>query len=767
MADIARYEAALSKGHSYSWEQQWQEAIQAFESALQEFSDKPAPYAGLGNAYFSLNQVEKALHNYKLAARYSRGDVIYLRQVADMQEQLGHTQEAGQTYMAIGEIFLRRNNTVQAVQNWQRAARLEPMLLGARQRLAKYYTSQKQLPPAIEEYLAIARIYQAGGEDRKAYQTLKAALHLDPRNTELLTALDLVQQGVPLPAPRATPAGNGNQGPLPGLDGHSVFSFGGDQRRNGTEEAESSPVVDAQQLALSQLAEEVFTDDIDNSTEDTLTGRGQLSKAERDALLTQALDFQTRGLTNEAINAYEKVISGGVASHAAHFNLGLLYQEKLRFDDAIRELSISVQDPEFRLGSHFALGECFRARGQIDQAITHFILVLQIVDLPTVQHDQANRLIELYEHLADSLKTKGERDQATAFANALVEFLSHPGWADKVKEARTRLDALSGDQVMILGDILAAGSEKVLESLYLTREFESRHLVNSAIEEVYRAISASPDYLPAHIRLAELLAHSDLIEAAVSKYIIIGDTFQVRGDINGAISMYEQVVEISPLDFSIRSRLVEMLKQHGQIDRSLHHYLALGEAYYQFAQVDKARETYQQALKLAPQGSAEKRWRFQLLRRIADIDLQRFSWRQALLAYRELRQEDPTDDRTALTMIDLYFKVGQANLALRELDLYLKQLIQAGGGAKVPEILEDMVRRYPTSVGLVQRLVRLHLAQKKPAEAIAALDRLGEAQLDAGQVHAARATIEYIIRLNPPNVGSYRQLIRQLDQQAA
>src|SRR5690606_35230958 len=323
-----------------------------------------------------------------------------------------------------------------------------------------------------------------------------------------------------------------------------------------------------------------------------------------------------------------------------------------------------------------------------------------------------------YEHLADSLVTKGEHEQASAFTNALVEFLSRRGWEDKVKEARARLDSLPGGRIMILGDILTAGSEKVLEALYLSQEYERRNLLNSAAEEVYRAIGLSPDYLPAHIRLGEVLARQGQTEPAVGKFVAVGDTFRARGDMNGAISMYERVVEISPLDLSIRSRLVDLLRRHGQIDRSLEHYMALGEAYYQLAQVDKARETYQAALKLAPRGSADRKWRARFLRHIADIDMQRFEWRRALSAYQEIRKEDPVDERTAITLIDLYYKLHQPDLAVRELDVYLKQLMSSGRGAKVPGILHDMVSRYPTSSGLVQRLIRLYLAQKRPAEAI-------------------------------------------------
>ncbi len=747
--DRARYNQALSKGHSFSWDQRWGEAIEQFKLAVAEFGDEPAPYAGLGMAYLELEELEQALENYKLAARHSRGDIIYLRQVAAVQERLAQNEAAGQTYMAIGEILLRNGAVDEAAENWNRAVQLAPNLLGAHQRLAKYYTQQDQVRPAVRAHLSAARLYQVRGDTDRALRTSREALNLDPRNPDILTAIEMIQHGEEIVAPIES-------GQIPSLEDDLRDGAGAAARAGGEDAAaeEASPVQNAQRMALEQLAEELFEEGGD--------GDVAFARVERDALLGKALDLQTRGLINEAINYYERAIEAGVNSAAAHFNLGLLYQSKLRFEDAIRELMISVQEHEYRLGSHFALGESYRGRGKIDKAVEHFVTVLKIVDLATVQHDQADRLIELYENLADSLLTRGEPEKASLFANSLVEFLSHKGWEDKVKAARTRLDALSGGRMMILGDILTAGSAQVLESLYLSQEYARRDMLGAAVEEVYRAIVLSPEYLPAHIHLGELLARVNRTEAAVAKFAAVSDAFRIRGDMNSAINMYERIVQISPLDLTIRSRLVELHKRLGQIDRSLEHYLALGEAYYQLAQVDKAREIYQDALKLAPRGSEEHGWRARLLHRLADIDMQRFDWTRALGAYRELRVEEPDDERTAITLIDLYYRVGQPALALRELDQYLKQLVSSGRGNKVAGILEDMARRHPAETGIVQRLVRLYLSQNRRKEAFERLDALGEAQLEAGETKQAIATIEQIVKLGPPNALSYQQLLKEL-----
>lgn len=752
--DQALFNESLNKGHTYLWDQHWTEAIEAFETAVSTTRDEPAPYAGLGDAYMGLNQLNKALENYKLAARYSRGNVIYLRKVAEMQEQLGQDHEAGKTYMALGEMALGRRQLEEAMDNWHRAVRLEPNLLRAHQRLASIYQRQGAVRNAIQEYLAIANILQIQGENDQALETCKLALQLDPRNPDILTAIEMVKQGKRIFKSGEMPLAK--QSGVTGMLRQVAIASEDDWDPSKQDAETAAPVQDARRLAMEELAGGLFDDAAEEDTD--------IGKLQRDHLISQALDYQRRAMVNEAISCYEKAIASGEDSMAAHFNLGLLYQDKLRFEDAIREFEHSVTQREYKLASHFALGECYRGRGRIEKAIDHFINVLKIVDLKTVQHSQADRLIELYENLADSLATQGEHDQATAFANALVEFLSHKGWEDKVQQARQRLDSISDAGMMILGDVLTAGSEQVLESLYLSQEYTKRGMYNTAVEEIYRAIQLSYDYLPAHIQLGEVLSRQGRRDVAAQKFITVANTFHIRGDVASALAAYERVVELSPLDLTIRSKLIDLLKRHGQIDRSLEHYMAMGDAYYQLAQVDKARETYQEALKLTSR-AAENGWRPRILRLMADIDMQRLDWKRALSTYKELRQTDPEDERTAITLVDLHYRVGQNLEAIQALDQYLIHLVRSGRGSKVIGILEDMVDQRPTDGNLVDRLSRLYIQQKRIGDAITLLDKLGESYLESGNTQNAVSTIERILKLNPPNADSYQQLLSQLRRQ--
>jgi Flp pilus assembly protein TadD len=60
----------------------------------------------------------------------------------------------------------------------------------------------------------------------------------------------------------------------------------------------------------------------------------------------------------------------------------------------------------------------------------------------------------------------------------------------------------------------------------------------------------------------------------------------------------------------------------------------------------------------------------------------------------------------------------------------------------------------------------LYIRQGREQEAIKLLDKLGEAQLDAGETQEAIDTIHKILQLNPPNATSYRQLLQRLRQGA-
>jgi tetratricopeptide (TPR) repeat protein len=742
------YEKAMREGLNFAWEGKWEDALAAFEQALAEEPNDPAVHSHLGLAYFQLGRFEPASESYAKASQLAPEDPVPLARIAEVYEQLGQRDAAASALFSMADIYQRQRDWTQAIQALQRTVLLLPDHLPARMALAELYSQLDQPQRAITEYLNLARVLRQQGQVEKALEQCRKALEFDPRNPEARALTRALQRGEP-----------GEEIVVP----PSLAEEG------------ASPADIARDKALEELANIPFEDTLVAPAAEPGPAEAEevrveapirpvLSRQQIDALVAKAIDFQTRGLTDDAIACYKKVIAAGVDRPAAHFNLGLLYQQRLRFEPAIVEFKKAAQNPQYVLGSHFALGECYKASGRIDDALEQFVQVLKIVDLGTVQRDQVDDLIQLYDALADSYIAKGDSEKALAFVNSLIDFLTSKGWQDKARQARERLDSMSeeGDTVSLAELLAAPSADTILATMSLSQEYIKRRAFTAAAELCYEAIEVAPGYLPLHLRLAEVFAQDDRFEDAIAKYEAVAELCLVREEPRQAIGVYKRILRLKPMDVVIRSRLIDLLISSGEIDEALGQYVALADAYFDLAQPDKTLEKYAEALRLAPRSSNEREWRIRLLRDIAESHVRRAHWREAVEIYHQIVTVAPDDERAHLNLIDLHFRLGRANDADKETVAMLEYYHSQGEDARALALLEEAVRMEPQQMPLRARLARAYIDAGMCEEAVRELDALGELQLDAGLRKQAIATVRLIISLNPKNVEAYHRLLAQL-----
>ncbi len=760
------FEEAMRAGADAAWDKNWSQAISSYQKALAEFPNDVGALTSLGLAYSNAGQWDAALGAYQRASERTPDDPALHERIGKAREHLGQKEQAANAYLAAADRYLSQQQASHlALERWHDAVRVWPGSIQAHVKLLQYYQGQGQIREAIGECMVLARIYSAQGRTDYAIQVCEHALKLAPHDTEVLATLDKLRYGEPIDveAKVETPEKPDDEFDLlAAMDGDvstTTLDFDVDSDSEPMEER-GSPIDITRQKALTDLAESFFEEEVEAPLDMT----PRLSKAEVDGLIGKAIDFQTRGKIEEAIHEYEQVVEAGAERPAVNFNLGLLYQEKLRFDQAITQFERAISHPEYTLGSHFALGECYRARGRIDEALEHFVEVLKIVDLATVQRDQADDLIQLYESLADSYIAKGEREQALEFTNSLVELLSDKGWEDKVVQARSRLDALAQEgPTLSLAEILAIpGSEHVLESVAMAQEYAKRDMYYAALEECYYALDHAPVYLPIHRQIAQLLVGMGKVEEAVSKLVVVGDTYFIRGNVRPAMGVYQHALRMAPMDTAVRTKLIDLLISHGEIDQALEHYLILADSYYHLAQIDKARDIYQEALRLAPRGTPENRWEVRILHKIGDIDMQRVDWKRAIESYERIRELAPDDERARLTLMNLYYRFNRPNVAIAELDELLTIYRKGEKTQRIFAVLEDAVRERPDNIPLRTRIAQAYLDAGDVEQALVHLDKLGDLQIDAGRTEDAKATVRAIIALKPTNVEAYQQLLAQL-----
>lgn len=731
------FEEAMRQGTDFAWEKQWNKAIVEYQRAVAEFPNEAPAHTALGQALVYVGRTREALDAYQNAARLTPDDPLALERVSELQELSGDLVGALQTWLHIADLHLRRRDVDAAVQVWQHVTEITPGTVAAHERLAKAYAGMDQTRKAIQQFLQLAAIHQQKGDNERAKAACQQALQLNPRSTEVLAALEALQQGRSL-----------QEMALEKQSRISHTTYESSTTRD--DGAAPSPVEAAREKALTELAGALLEDNDFESLEAT-------------AALLQGVDLQTRGLVDEAISNYEKAIRGGIHHVAAFLVLGLLYQERLEFEEAIEQLQRAAGHPDYAMGAHFALGECLRALGRFDEAIGHYVDVLRQVDLSTIAPENTNELQEIYQDLARRYQTTEKREAVTAFINSLVEFLSRERWHERAFEARLQLNRLDMGRVISLAEILALpNSERILASMVRSREYFESGFLRSASEECLWAIEHAPDYLPLHLHLARLFTQGSYFSMATAKYLAVADALAVRGEMDQARGLYEQVLRMAPMDLDVRQKLIELLLEHRMMDRALEHKLALADACYELAQIEISREHYHEALRMAARADDSQAWTSRILHRLGDIDLQRLDWRSAIEVYSRLTASVPDDEKARERLVELHFNLAHRTEAITELDGLIGLYRHQGNLVKALDLLTELIEAHADELELRKRAAQLSIENGDREGAISHLDAMGEMQLETGHVKEAAATINAIIALAPENVDAYRQLLKQI-----
>ncbi|MCZ7546995.1 MAG: tetratricopeptide repeat protein [Anaerolineae bacterium] len=668
---------------------------------------------------------------------------IPLERSADVLERVGRLKEAAQNYLTVAEIYLTKRDVEKAIGNWERAARPHPGLLEVHSRLALAYERTGRRKSAVREYLAIAAVFQRRGETPKAIQACQRALRLDRNNPQVLNSLQALQAGFGVveikpeeEAPKARPA-EVERVPEP------------KERARASVEAKG-PIGEAQLAALSELATYLFESGV------AVQPSGKAA--------TRAMDFQRTGDLGAAIEAYQEAKKARLRHPALHLNLGSLLVEYGSYSDGVHELQEALKHPRLAAGAHFAIGQAYMAMEDQRRAAEHLLYALRAIALDVASNGDTPS-DSIYDNLIRQA-SEIEPAQLGALNQSLIAFMTGTGWRRNVAdtldqlEDTARLDGEAGLLEMIATD----GTGRIAAIMSRIDQYRRNGLITLAMDEAHYALEIAPTYLPAHVRIAEVLLSENRMRPAIEKYNMVAETYRVRGDGKKASRILSELLQIAPMDISVRRKLVSWLEEEDRWSEVLQEYIKLADAYYQLADWDGAREAYEQAQAITERTGASRDQVVHIMHRIGDIDVQRLDLRQALRTYERIRQMVPEDERARLTLVDLHYRLGNSADAIAELDDLLRLYARSRRVDMIAKVLEDQITLHPNEMALRSRLARVYQQQRRYKAAVIQLDALGELQLEAGLREDALVTIRTILSLNPPEPDreSYRQLLRQL-----
>jgi tetratricopeptide (TPR) repeat protein len=479
--------------------------------------------------------------------------------------------------------------------------------------------------------------------------------------------------------------------------------------------------------------------------------------------LSQAIDLQTSGQDEQAIAELDSAISLGLNQSASYFVIGLLKRKKDP-EKALAYLQKSVKNPAYALGSYLLMAEVEEKNAEYQEASIHSLQALKIADSETTPFEKSDEVIQLYEPILDAqTRVTNEKDLRNLY-NIINEQLMRPDWREYLTAARNQLPPQpEGTPPLPLAELLLeTNSSQVVEAMINIKKLSAEGKYRTAMEDAFHALTYAPLYLPLHVEMGELLITEGRIMDAVEKFLLVATDYNLRGETLQAINLLRRVTRLAPMDLSVRGMLIDMLKSVGRLDDAIQQYMDLANVYYLLAELDLARQTYQSALALSQQSSSTRQWAVQVLNKLADIELQSLDWKQAIRVFEQLRSLQPLDPGPRATLIDLHLQMGQTNVAMSELDSYLKLMESPENAAKSAHFIESLLEDRPGEAGLQKRLIDFYVARGQTAKAVEKLDGLAEKLLKSEDKINTLTTLTNIIGLNPPNASEYQKLYNEL-----
>ncbi|MDH5606856.1 MAG: tetratricopeptide repeat protein [Anaerolineae bacterium] len=762
------YKEALNQGHSAAWDQDWERAAQFYRKAVEEFPDNPVGLTSLGLAYFELKRYDEALAIYGKAAKLTPEDPLPIEKLATIYERSGNKQLAADHSMAAADLWLKLKDADKAIENWTRVTALFPEHIKAHSRLAVVHERLGRNDQAARSYINVAALLQDAGQINEAMQAVNKAVEISPINEEAQQALELVKANKTLPKPRKPHGGTG------------MLQLGeGERSGNRPEDMPEfsdegpDPFGEARQKAMTALAGLLFDvseDDIDGETGKRglagVFGSGGEPELEEISLhIGQTIDYQTRGDDKEAAKELKKAISSGLNFPAAFFNVGFLYYKLDRNADAIRFLQSSVQHPDFALAARLMTADIYQKTGRYQESAEEYLEALKEADSAVVAPEYVDQLRQQYEPYLETLPKKEDEEELKNIINAVIEMIVRPGWRKHLVNARGQIagQSVDGPPTPLAEMLSEAQNSEIVEAMAYINQLAREGHTRSAMEEAYMVVQMAPTYLPLHIQMGELLLRLNNTSGAINKFVTVAQTYASRGEAKRATDLLRRIVEISPMDQSARRRLISRLIEQGQVNNAIIEYVGLADVYYRLAQLDKARSTYEEALRLAQQNKADPVWSVRILKFMADIDIQKLDWRQAMRVYEQLRNLAPDDVDTRKNLIELNVRMGKTDIAKMELDNYITFLSGNMKGAEAVAFLEKMISENDSLFFVRRKLAEIYQESSRPHDALAQWDKLAEQCVASGETEQAKEAIRAILILNPPNANQYRTLLQRLD----
>jgi len=765
------FDDEMNLGHTAAWDQDWSKAAQHYRQALDERPDDPKGLVSLGLALYELGSYDQSIQYYSRAIDISPNDPLAFDKVAQLHEMQQQHEQVISPALRASELYLKQGNISKSIECLVRVIRVDAENLPAHSRLALIYERTGRKQQSVNEYLMVASLFQHNKNLEKAQQAVDHAIELSPESKEAREAQSMVLTGQTLPKPVPVEV------QLPEI--REPKDLTEPQDITEADVSNLDPIAEAHELAISALAnvvleqnpngndlliEEIST--ADKSTLDMDPAKYNQSHAAPDMYthLRLAMNLWSQDSKGAGTDELERAVEKGLDHPAAYFELGAVRSEEDRLESAIRYLQRAVDNPDFALASRLLIGRTLRYMDRLSEAATSYLEALRIADSRLVPADQTADMQHMYTPIIEAETKQVDPAAKNRLCDMVEDLLVRPGWQTYLVKARGDFQIdVEGVPAIPVGELISnPQGDKIIESVRQINQYARASHWRSAMEEAFFAIQFAPTYLPLHTYMGELLLKQDNLSEAVNKFGAIAKTYQARGETQSAVKILRRLINAAPMDLSARTQLISLLEEMGDLDQTVQEKVNLAGVYYNLADLNRAREVYLDAYKIAQSSRSSVDIKVKILYHIADVELQSLDWKHAEEIYTQIQLLKPNDRQATEKLIEIKLRLGQDQLSNQDLDEYLSVLQLSGDEEVGQAYIQKLAGEYPDRVFLRKKNAELFQSSGQIDKAIQEYDDIGDLLLDAGDSQGAIDIIELILALDPPNKDQYQDLLENL-----
>ena len=265
-------------------------------------------------------KVTQAIAEYLAILKHEPKDQVTLMTIGDLYVRQGETFQALEYFERLAKIFLNDGFVAKAIAIYKKIAKLAPEETRPVERLAELYVQQGVLSEARPIYLQLAELHERAGRQAQAAQLLRKLLDAEPDNLRVQTRLAALWAAIGQPAEAAA----------------GYFTAAEQLHRRGD---------NAEAVKYADLALGIRPNDVPASTlkARALAAAGRRPDAE---LLLEALpDLETGGDAAELLLDF--YLEGGQIERASEFVTKIFARNRKRFAAAHRvaAMVLETEDP--------------------------------------------------------------------------------------------------------------------------------------------------------------------------------------------------------------------------------------------------------------------------------------------------------------------------------------------------------------------------------------------------------------------------------------